>query len=233
MKSLVVLLTLSTAATAVAQEEIVACVRVPSGMTRIVSRGQACAPTERRVTWGSQGPPGPFGPPGAPGAPGAPGTPGPAGAPGVNPKSPCQAGTIGQFTFSGPSGQTEIASALSALKVAVQVSHGASGAQPQFFPLVLTKQADAASPRLLLSAAGFSPLSGVRIDIFRGGTAAPAVTYVLHDPTFVTAFNYAPSGGDVLCEEIDLDFCKGEVTYTPEQGPSSTVVFDRCSTGPQ
>lgn len=223
------LLLLGSARPLLAQEPIEACVRVPSGLVRVVSHSQACTAGERRITWAAQGPQGLPGPPGPAGVPGAPGAPGLTGAPGPAPKSACQ-DTIGQVTFT--SGQGDVASTLSALKLGVQLSHDSSGAvRPIFAPLTLSKPADGASPRLLVAAVSLSPFQSVRVDVFRTGTSTPAVTYLLHDPTFVSGFRYAPSGLDVLCEEIDLDFCTVDVTVTPLQGPSSTAVFDRCSAG--
>ncbi len=224
-------------------EVIQACVEDTTGLTRIVAPGELCQPGEHTVTWSIQGPPGPpgaVGPPGPVGAAGPsgpagpPGAPGPAGAPGppgATPKSPCEE-KIGQVAFTGLPGQgVDGASDLSSLKLSLQRARGASGGRVRpAAPLTLGKPADQNSPRLMLAAVLGQPLSSVHVEVFRPNTTTPSLIYVLQD-SFVSAFRFVPSAGDVLCEEVDVEFCKIDVTFIPETGPPVTNLVDRCQAG--
>jgi len=214
-----------------AADTIQACVELGTGRTRIVSSTEPCQRGEHRLSWSVQGPAGSQGPPGPDGAPGpvgVPGAPGPQGPPGASVRSPCD-GKIGQVTFTGLPGQgADGPSDLSTLKVNVQpLRQAGGGLAPQFGPLTLCKPVDSNSPRLLLASLALNGLSSTQIDVYRPHSPTLALTYLLHD-VYVSGFRFAPSTTEALCEEIDLDYCKIELTSFPEQGPATTVVFDRC-----
>jgi type VI protein secretion system component Hcp len=125
----------------------------------------------------------------------------------------------------------DAASDFSSLKLSVQRVPAASGGRGRpTVPLTLGKPADQNSPRLMLAAVLGQPLSSVHVEVFRPNTTTPSLIYVLQD-SLVSAFRFVPSTGDVLCEEIDVEFCKIDVTFIPEQGPPVKTLVDRCQAG--
>jgi hypothetical protein len=205
-----------------AQEGAIEACVATGGRPRIVAAGQACRLGERRVSWSIQGPPGEPGPQGPAGAPG------PAGEPGTAAKGPCD-DKIGVVAFSGLPGQgSDAPTDLGFVKFGMTPADPAGGPRP--VALTLYKRVDQNSPRLIMAAALLSPLTVVRFEVFRPTTQTPSLTVTLEDAVLVTGYRFASPSSEVVCEEIDVDFCQIEVTSIPEQGPPTTVRFNRCAT---
>lgn len=197
-------------AAAPAQEAAIeACVGM-SGRTRIVDAAQACGAGERRVTWSVQGPPGPRGPAGA------------------GSRGPCD-DKIGLVTFAGlPGSGPDVPGDLGFVKLNVTRPDPAGGPRPT--PMTVYRRADQTSPRLVMAAVLASPTS-VRVELFRPSTQIPGVILEALSPSFVSAYKFASPNSDVLCEEIDVEFCEMDVTSIPETGPASTIRINRCAAG--
>jgi hypothetical protein len=183
-----------------AQETIVACVRL-GGRLRVVAPTQACELGEQRLTWSTQAPP-------------------------PGPKGPCD-DKIGQVAFTGLPGQgLDAPSDLGFLEL--NVTRGDPAGAPHPVPATLYKKVDHNSPRLIMAAALLAPLTTVRVDIPSPNPTTTSLTVVLEDPVLVTGYRFATPNSEVICEEIDLDFCQIEVTSVSTQGASTTVRFNRC-----
>ena len=181
------------------------CVR-PGGRLRIVPPGQACREGEQRISWSIQGP-------------------------AAAPKGPCD-DKIGQVAFAGLPGQgTDAPSDLGFLELDVTRGDPAAGA-PRPVPATLYKKVDQNSPRLIMAAALLAPLTSVRVEIPSPNPTTISLIVVLEDPVLVTGYRFASPSSDVICEEVDLDFCQIEVTSLPTQGPATTVRFNRCGSTP-
>lgn len=185
-----------------------------------------CKAKETAVSWSQTGPQGPQGPAGPAGPQG------PAG--GGGPGAPHKA-IVGRVAIAGitDTAGLDIVGYQTGVRQTVVTSGGGGGGvagKPDFADFTVVTGLDGASVKLLLATASGTHIPTVTIDIYRPGSTAPAMSYLLSD-VLVTGVQDGHSGaaGDAALESLSFDYGKIEWTYTAPDGSTVKGGWDRAA----